>query len=81
MNAEQELQLQDDAWRAAIESTRHYTHTEMGNIPGAQFVKGPLLSFCCDALSAGAIWRVKGIRSGVCSKCHSETATFREVIK
>ncbi len=53
---------------------------ELGSTCQGEFVKGPLLSFCCDALSAGAIWRVKGIRTGQCSKCWND-ATFREVIK
>ncbi len=50
---------------------------EYGSIPGAVPVRGPLLSWCCDAPVLGGIYNVKGIRTGLCSKC-CQDSTFRE---
>ncbi len=78
MTTTHEDRIQLDAERDARRSNRR--PEELGSTCQGEFVKGPILSFCCDALSAGAIWRVKGIRTGTCSKCY-ESSTFREVIK
>lgn len=78
MNQHAEEKFREEHERDAIASMRR--PEELGSIPGAEFVKGPMLSFCCDAPVTGGLWKTKGIRTGTCSKCHND-ATFREVIK
>ncbi len=79
MSAASDQSHYDRESRLAMESLRR--PEELGaSCEGAEFVRGPLLSFCCDAVVTGSIWRNRGIRTGLCSKCF-ETSTFREVCR
>ncbi len=77
MTQTKETQFQAREAEAAQEQLRR--PESWGEIPGAHFIRGPMLSWCCDAKVSGGLYDRKGLRVGMCSGCW-KNATFREII-